>query len=111
MAFKIKEWADAARISVRMLRHYDKIGLLNPSSMTESGYRLYEDQDLKKLIQILFFKELDFSLKEIKSFLEETNLDTDLALMKQEQLLIKKRDRLDAIIKALQKMRTEHSYR
>lgn len=52
-------------ISVRTLQYYDEINLLNPSQLTSSGYRLYDDEDLKKLQQILFFKELDFKLKEI----------------------------------------------
>ncbi len=50
-------------ISVRTLQYYDEINLLNPSQLTSSGYRLYDDEDLKKLQQILFFKELDFKLK------------------------------------------------
>ena len=66
MYYKIKEVADMVGISVRMLHHYDKIGLLKPESISPAGYRLYSDKDLETLQQVLFFKELEFSLKDIK---------------------------------------------
>src|SRR5699024_926678 len=63
----VKEVADLAGISVRTLHYYDDIGLLVPDEITDSGYRLYSDENLETLQQILFFKELDFPLKEIKT--------------------------------------------
>ena len=67
MYYQVKEVADLTGVSVRMLHHYDAIGLLKPESLSPAGYRLYTDQDLARLQQVLFFKELDFSLQAIKS--------------------------------------------
>ena len=61
----ISQVAELTGISTRTLQYYDEIGLLKPSELTESGYRLYDDEALQKLQQILFFKELGFKLKEI----------------------------------------------
>lgn len=66
MAMKVKEVAELVGISVRTLHNYDKIGLLKPSEKTEAGYRLYTQYDIEILQQILFFRALDFPLKEIK---------------------------------------------
>jgi len=71
---RIKEVADLAGISVRTLRYYDQIGLLKPDRVTESGYRIYSEENLETLQQILFFRELGFPLKKnqgdhAKSFL------------------------------------------
>ncbi len=63
MKMKVKEVADLVGISVRTLHHYDDIGLLTPGEVTDSGYRLYSDENLATLQQILFFKELGFPLK------------------------------------------------
>ena len=62
----VKEVADLTGISVRTLQYYDEIGLFKPTQVTEAGYRLYDDPALEVLQQILFFKELDFSLKDIR---------------------------------------------
>jgi len=78
--YKIKEVADMAGISVRMLHHYDKIGLLKPESVSAAGYRLYSDENLDRLQQILFFKELNFTLQEIKIILDSPNFDKKEAL-------------------------------
>ena len=67
----VKEVAEMTGISVRTLQYYDEIGLLKPSKVTEAGYRLYDSRALEILQQILFFKELDFRLKEIKAILED----------------------------------------
>ena len=65
----ISQIAKLSGISVRTLQYYDEIGLLKPSSLSESGYRLYDEEALGKLQQILTLKELDFSLKEIQQLL------------------------------------------
>ncbi len=87
-----------AGISVRMLHHYDKIGLLVPESVNSAGYRFYSNGDIEKLQQILFFKELDFSLSEIKDILLEPGFDKKKALISHRELLTKKRQRLEKII-------------
>lgn len=91
-------------ISVRTLQYYDEINLLNPSQLTSSGYRLYDDEDLKKLQQILFFKELDFKLKEIKAIIGQPDYCQLEVYKKQKKLLSLKRDRLNRLISLLDKL-------
>lgn len=91
-------------ISVRTLQYYDEINLLNPSQLTSSGYRLYDDEDLKKLQQILFFKEQDFKLKEIKEIIEQPDYCQIEVYKKQKKLLSLKRDRLNRLISLLDKL-------
>lgn len=66
---KVKEVAELVGISVRTLHHYDEIGLLTPDETTEAGYRVYSDENLETLQQILFFKELGFPLKKSRKSL------------------------------------------
>ena len=96
--YKVKEIADMAGVSVRTLHHYDKIGLLKPNEVNESGYRFYTLESLEKLQQILFFKELDFNLHEIKEMIEKSDFDRKEALKDQKKLLEKKLERLKKII-------------
>ncbi|MBU8785894.1 MULTISPECIES: MerR family transcriptional regulator [Bacillus] len=103
MKLKVKEVADMVGISVRTLHHYDEIGLLIPSETTESGYRLYSDDDLEKLQQILFFRELDFPLKRIKTILEDPSFDRHEALHMHRKMLLEKRKRLDQMIETIDK--------
>ncbi|MFN8674642.1 MAG: MerR family transcriptional regulator [Candidatus Sericytochromatia bacterium] len=102
MPYKIKEVADISGVTVRTLQHYDNIGLLKPNFLSEKGYRLYNQESIEKLQQILFFKELDFSLDEIKSILNNPNFDKKKALESHKELLLKKRKRLDKIIKSVE---------
>lgn len=87
MAYRINELADLAGISVRTLRYYDQKGLLVPSSRTDAGYRLYSDNDLEKLQQILFWRELNFSLEQIKQIVNQPGFDRRQALATQVNLL------------------------
>ena len=64
----VKEVSRLTGVSVRTLHHYDAIGLLKPASVTEAGYRLYDDAALAKLQTILLLRELEFPLKEIRRF-------------------------------------------
>lgn len=70
----VKEVSERTNISVRTLHYYDEIGLLKPTTISEAGYRLYDDKALEVLQQILFFRELDVPLKEIKVILENLEL-------------------------------------
>ena len=72
MQMTVKQIANLVGISVRTLHYYDEINLLNPTHLSKSGYRLYSETDLDKLQQILFFRELDFSLKKIKSIISKS---------------------------------------
>lgn len=103
MYYKVKEVADMVGISVRMLHHYDKIGLVNPESVSPAGYRLYTDQELERLQQVLFFKELDFSLQEIKDILDSPGFDQEAALRSHRLLLLAKKKRLEKIIQTVEK--------
>lgn len=100
----VKQVSELTGISVRTLQYYDEIGLLAPTKLTDSGYRLYDDAALGTLQQILFFKELDFSLKEIKAIIENPAFDKTEAYKQQKQLLETKRKRLDKMIRLLGKL-------
>lgn len=100
----ISQVAKLTGISTRTLQYYDEIGLLKPSDFTSSDYRLYNDDTLQKLQQILFFKELDFKLKEIKEILENPEFDKMEAYKKQKKLLCLKRNRIDKLIDLLSKL-------
>lgn len=67
---KVSDVAKLTGVTVRTLHYYDEIGLLPPSEVTSSGYRVYNDADLEVLQQILFFRELDFSLEEIRGIMQ-----------------------------------------
>ena len=99
----IGEAARTAGVSVRTLHHYDQIGLLSPNKMSEGGYRLYGPKELARLEQILFFRELEFSLEDIRSILTDPAYDEREAILKQIALMEKKRERLDALILRLRR--------
>lgn len=103
MKYKIKEVADLVGISVRTLHHYDEIGLLKPQTVPSNGYRIYTKNDLERLQQILFFRELDFSLQEIKAFLDNPSFDRVKTLELHKELLVKKKKRLENIIDSVEK--------
>lgn len=105
----VKQVSDLTGISVRMLHHYDKIGLLKPTKLTEAGYRLYDDKALETLQQILFFKELDLSLVEIKEIITNPQFDKIKALENHKKLIILKRDRLNDLIGLINKTLKEGS--
>ncbi|MDO5291554.1 MAG: MerR family transcriptional regulator [bacterium] len=95
---KINEVAKLTGVTVRTLHYYDQIGLLKPETITEAGYRLYGKESLATLQQILFFRELEFPLQEIKEIMTNPSFDQKEALRKQKQLLLEKRKRLDSLI-------------
>ncbi len=94
----VNEVSRLTGVSVRTLHHYDAIGLLKPTAVSEAGYRLYDDADLVQLHQILLFRELEFPLKEIKGILESPNFDRNLALEQQITLLTLKKEHLENLI-------------
>ena len=96
--------AELTGISTRTLQYYDEIGLLKPSKITGAGYRLYDDEALQTLQQILFFKELGFPLKEIKEILQTPDFDRIAAFKKQKELLVLKRNRTDRLIQLLSRL-------
>ena len=100
----ISHVAKLTGVSIRTLQYYDEIGLLKPSELTAAGYRMYDDNALQVLQQILFFKELGFPLKEIKEILEKPNFDRIAAFKKQKELFLLKRARLDRLIQLLERL-------
>jgi len=90
--------AKMSGISTRTLRYYDEIGLLKPERVASSGYCIYEEEQVNTLQQILFFKELGLSLKEIKTLLLAPDFDRERAFEKHLSALHKKRDQLDTLI-------------
>lgn len=99
--YKVKEVEKLTGVTVRMLHHYDKIGLLKPSFINEAGYRFYNDENLEQLQQIMFFKELDFSLDEIKQITQSPNFDKKSALKSHKKLLLQRKIRLENLIKTI----------
>lgn len=97
----IKEISKIAGVSIRTLRYYDEIELLKPTQLTEKGYRLYDQKAIEKLQEIMFFRELEFSLTDIKEIMENPNFDREQILLTQKVLLEKKRNRLNGIIELI----------
>ena len=94
----VNEIAKLAHVSVRTLHHYDAIGLLKPTVITEAGYRLYDDAALERLYLILLFRELEFPLKEIQSILDAPDFDRNQILEQQVNLLKAKVNHLQTCI-------------
>ena len=94
----VKEVSKLTGVSVRTLHHYDAIGLLPPSHVTEAGYRLYDDKALEKLHTILFLRQLEFPLKEIRQILSSPDFDPVEALQQQIRLLQLKKEHLEKLI-------------
>ena len=97
----VKEISDLTGISVRTLHYYDEIGLLKPTEKSDAGYRLYDDKALETLQQILFFREFDISLKEIKAVLDNPALERNQILQVQRKMLITKKERMERLIASI----------
>ena len=94
----VKEVSKLTGVSIRTLQYYDRIGLLHPAEYTESGYRLYDDASLERLQQILLFRELEFSLKDIKEIISSPGFDRSKALGQQIELLKLKKEHIQNLI-------------
>ena len=102
MNMQIKDFARFTGVSVRTLHYYDEIGLLKPARVDKStGYRYYDEQSLLRIQEILFYRELDFSLKSIEEILSSPHYDKTQALKDQKKLLILKKERLENLISAI----------
>lgn len=102
MAYTVQQLAKISHVSVRTLHYYDEIDLLKPSYVGLNGYRYYEQKKLLKLQQILFFRELDFSLEQMKQMFASPHFDQIEALKDQKKLLTMKRDRLNKLLLTIQ---------
>lgn len=101
--YTVQKVAEMSGITVRTLHYYDKIGLLKPSVRTRSRYRKYGELELLRLQQILFYKELDFSLKEISAILDDPGFDVVRALKSHKEALKKRKQRLDRLLDTIDK--------
>ena len=100
----IKEFAELTGVSVRTLHYYDEIGLLKPAFVDEqNGYRDYDEKSLERMVEILFYRELDFPLKSIADILSSPDYDKVVAIRKQKELLTLKKEHLEKLISALDK--------
>ena len=103
LKMQIKEFAKFTGVSVRTLHYYDEIGLLRPAFVDKStGYRFYDENSLLRMQEILFYRELDFSLKSIGEILSSPNYDKNKALKEQKHLLTLKKERLERLISAIE---------
>lgn len=100
MLYTVKEISELAKVTIKTLHYYHKIDLLIPRQVNEAGYRLYGIKELERLQEILFYRELDFSLKEIKQILNG-ELDRLSILSNQKKLLIIRMKRLENLIKTI----------
>ena len=103
MEYTINKLAALASISTRTLRYYDQIGLLKPGRVNSTGYRIYGDREVNLLQQILFFRELDLQLEDIRKIITSPDFDISQALADHHQKLISKRNQLDQLIQTVEK--------
>lgn len=101
VAYTVKDVSSLAGISVRTLHYYDTLGLVCPVRANISGYRLYGDADLEKLQQVLFFRELGFSLTDIKSIINQRDFNTKQALLAHKQQLQTRQKRLERLVQTI----------
>ena len=99
--YRVKQVADMAGVSVRTLHHYDQLGLLVPGDRTRAGHRLYTDDDLLRLQQIIIQRELGFSLEEIRRWLDDPDHDRRQALLGQRRALQERAERTDAMLRSV----------
>jgi len=100
--YTVKQLAKLAGVSARTLHYYDEIGLLKPSSLGGNGYRQYEKEALLRLQQILFYRELELSLAEIKTLVERPDFDVLTALSSHKEALTGRVERLKRLIKTVE---------
>lgn len=103
MPYAVQQLANLAGVSVRTLHYYDEISLLKPAHVERNGYRYYEEAELLKLQQILFFRELDFPLEEIQRILSSSSFDMRVALRDQRKLIELKKNRLSKLVETIDK--------
>ena len=101
MEYTIQKLSRLAGVSTRTLRFYDEIGLLKPKRTSTSGYRIYGEAEVDRLQQILFFKQLSFSLDEIKSAMDDPEYDAEQSLVAHKQVLLEKKKEIELLIETV----------
>ncbi len=107
MAYTVKQLSKLAGISVRTLHFYDEAGLLKPSFIERNGYRYYEEKELLKLQQILFFRELDFALTDIKKIINSKDFNILEALQSHKKFIELKQKRFNKLLETVNKTITK----
>src|SRR5262245_44379930 len=102
MSYPVGKVAELAGVTVRTLHHYDEIGLLSPGDRSPAGYRQYREADLERLQQVLYYRELGFSLEEIAAILDDPDAGPATHLRRQHRLLTERIDRLKAMVAAVE---------
>lgn len=103
LEYTIKDVSQMAGVSTRTLRYYDEIGLLVPLRVSSSGYRIYGEEEINKLQQILFYREFDLPLDKITSLLHTRGHDREMLLREHRQKLLAKRDQIDQMLQTIEK--------
>ncbi|MGM0125334.1 hypothetical protein IGI37_002732 [Enterococcus sp. AZ194] len=98
MEYTIKKIAHLSGVSARTLRYYDELGLLKPKRVNSSGYRIYGEEEIDRLQQILFYRSLDMKLEEIKNILDQPDFQIATALEEHHRRLLEKRSAIDALL-------------
>ncbi len=101
MDYSVKGLSKLAGVSVRTLHHYDSIGLLHPETRTAAGYRVYGEAELLRLQQILFYRELDVPLDEIRALLDKPGFDPTAALEGHRKLLAERARRIGRLMETV----------
>jgi DNA-binding transcriptional MerR regulator len=100
----VGDLARLARVTVRTLHHYDEIGLLRPSSFTESGYRLYGAAELERLHLVRLYRSADLPLEEIRRILDAPGFDREAALRAHRERLVAQIDETRALVDTLDRL-------
>ncbi|MFY9324415.1 MAG: MerR family transcriptional regulator [Syntrophomonadaceae bacterium] len=111
MEYTVQQLAKTAGISGRTLRYYDEIGLLKPARVTSSGYRIYGPEEVDRLQQILFYRELGVGLEQIGKILNDTSFDSLSALREHRVRLLEKKRQLELLIINVEKTIAQHEGR
>lgn len=98
----VNEIAKLTGITIRALHYYDEINLLKPSDISDAGYRLYSNEDIEILQQIMFLKEIGFELKQIKEMIRNSDFDKRTALERHKEILILKKKRIENLINLIE---------
>ena len=97
----VKEIAKLTGVSARTLHYYDEIGLFTPTEKSDAGYRMYDEHSLEILQQILFFREFDIPLKQIKTVMSNPAFDRNSILRMQRKMLVEKKERMERLISSI----------
>lgn len=103
MEYTINKVAKISGVSTRTLRYYDEIGLLKPKRINSSGYRIYSQNEIDKLQQILFYKELDLPLNRINEIMNNQDFDFKNALYEHKENLLKQKNKIDIMLNTIDK--------